>query len=199
MQTHNMLPALLNILSGRTVQNRMDKATSRQDTGEVKRQAAGGAGEAAAAAGAGKVGEGEMKAPPSPSAGHALPDVLPLPYKSPLFSESRFYIKNDSESRATSGTDTPASLFMRLKTDNLGVIWIHMAARSKSLSISFYAEEDSYTGIIREDLPHLVESLRKLGYPDVRAAGITRPGITGCADIVPGLTAPANYLLDLEV
>lgn len=175
------------------------QVTFGQGTGEINRQAAGSAGEAAAATGAGKVGEAEMKAPPSPSAGHALPDILPLPYKSPLFSESRFYIKNDIESMAASGTDTPASLFIRLKTDNLGVIWIQMAARSESLSITFYSEEDSYTGIIRQDLPDLVEGLRKMGYPGVRAAGITRPGITGCADLAPGLKGSGNYLLDLEV
>lgn len=199
MQISNMLPALLNILSGRTVQNRVERPPAGQDAGEINRQKSGSAGEAAAAPGAGRVGEGEMKAPSSPPAGQALPDILPLPYKSPLFSESRFYIKNDSESSAAAGADIPASLFIRLKTDNLGVIWIHMAAKSESLSITFYSEEDSYTGMIRQDLPDLLEGLRKLGYTGVRAAGITRPGIAGCSDIVPGLKGPGNYLLDLEV
>lgn len=199
MQINNMLPALLNILLERTIQKKVERPTSGQDAGEIKRHAAAGAGEAAATASTGKAGEGEMKAPSSPSAGQALPDILPLPYKSPLFSESRFYIKNDSESTAAAGADIPASLFIRLKTDNLGVIWIHMAAKSESLSITFYSEEDSYTGMIRQDLPDLLEGLRKLGYTGVRAAGITRPGITGCADIVPGLKGPGNYLLDLEV
>ncbi|MFZ5648895.1 MAG: flagellar hook-length control protein FliK [Bacillota bacterium] len=199
MQINNMLPALLNILAGRTAQNRVDKAPPRQDTGEINSQASEKTWKAAGSAGAGKAGEAEIKAPLSPAPGHGLPDILPLPYKSPLFSESRFFIKNDREKQAADAPESPASIFVRLKTDNIGVIWIHLAARSEALSISFYTEEDSYTQIIREGLPDLLEGLRSLGYPDVKAAGITRPGITGCADIAPGLKDSGNHLLDLEV
>lgn len=201
MQINNMLPALLSILNSRAAQNRVDKAPPGHDAGDLDKQRAEKAGEAALSKEAGKVGGSESKGSDlSPRSGHVLPDILPLPYKTPLFPESRFFIKNDRESQAApNGADGPASVFVRLKTDNLGVIWIHLASKNQALSISFYTQEDSYTGMIREGLPDLVEGLRLLGYPDVRAAGITRPGITGCSDIVPGLSGSPNYLLDLEV
>lgn len=199
MQINNMLPTLLNILTGRTVQNKVDKAGPKQGMDELNKQAAQKPSEYPAASASGKIGPGDAKVTAQPSPGHNLPDFLPLPLKSPLFTESSFFIKNEREERAEATAGSPANVFIRLRTESMGTLWISLASKDQSLSVSFYTGEHSYTVSIKDSLPELVEELKKLGFSAVQADGITRPGISGCADIAPGINTSGNYLLDLEV
>jgi hypothetical protein len=197
MQINSMLPALLNILTGQAGQNKLDRSNSQPETGEAFRGLVENPQETAAPAAARGAAGSSHKTAAEPSPGTGLPDFLPLPLKSPLFTQSRFFIKSREQS-SREGADNPCSIFINLRTEGMGSLWIYMAAGKESLAVSFYTESDSFTALINESLPVLLEELRKTGYPSVKAAGITRPGIKSCSDIVPGSTAP-TYLLDLEV
>lgn len=199
MQINNMLPILLNILNGRSPQNKADKAGPKPGVDELNRPANEKPAETSAAPAVGKIGQGGAKVAAQPSTVHSLPDFLPLPLKSPLFAESSFYIKNHREETEEATPGSAASVFIRLKTESMDTLWISLASEDQSLSVSFYTGEHSYTISIKESFPELVEELKKLGYSAVKAAGITRAGISGCADIAPGITTSGNYLLDLEV
>ncbi|MFZ5634362.1 MAG: hypothetical protein ACOY40_16135 [Bacillota bacterium] len=199
MQISNMLPVLLDILTGLSRQNIMNRAAPGQETAETARQVAEKTAEAAAVTGTGSAGEGDRQVTGQSSPAHNLPDFLPLPLKSPLFAESGFFIKNDRDNPTATGEGAHTSIFICLRTESLGILWISLAAGNESLTLSFYTETGAYTKALKESFPALVEGLQKLGYPSVNAAGITRPGIRSCSDIAPGGNNPANYILDLEV
>lgn len=198
MQIGNMLPVLLGILARQAGQNKVNKAPPGQDAGTVARQGAQKPSDTAAAGTIGRENQ-NPQVNPQPSQGYGLPDFLPLPLKSPLFTDSAFFIKNQREDRPEDGEDGRASIFIRLRTENLGLVWISLAAGNEALKVSFYTEDDSHTARIRETFPALVEGLQQLGYSQVGTAGITRPGIRDCSDITPGGKSPGFYLLDLEV
>lgn len=199
MQISNMLPVLLSILNGQAGQNKVNRAPPGQEMGEVTRQGTEKPSGTAAALGTGKVDEGDLQAGRQTVPGHSLPDFLPLPLKSPLFPESGFFIKNDREAAPGMGEDGRTGVFIRLRTENMGILWISLSAGKESLTVSFYTEKDTYTVSIKESFPALAEALDKLGYPSASLAGITRPGIRDCSDIAPGGKNACAYLLDLEV
>ncbi|MCL6477957.1 MAG: flagellar hook-length control protein FliK, partial [Peptococcaceae bacterium] len=128
-----------------------------------------------------------------------LPDFLPLPLKSPLFAESGFYIKNDRENSTGPEEDAHAGIFIRLRTENLGILWISLAAGNEALTLSFFTETEACTEALKDTFPVLSEGLQKLGYTSVNLAGITRPGIRSCSDIATGGNNPAIHILNLEV
>ncbi len=198
MQIGSLLPLLIEIFTRQAGQNKVNRELPGQEAGKAARQEAGRPSPAVSAE-TGRTGGEEVQAARLPSPGHDLPDFLPLPIKSPLFSESAFFIKSRQENQAPEGEDGRAWVFIRLRTENLGLIWISLAAGNQSLKVSFYTESETFTETIRETLPALVDELQKLGYPSVSAAGITRPGIRDCSDIAPGSKVPGTYLLDLEV
>lgn len=201
MQINSMLPVLLNILSGQAGQNKVDKSTSKQEMGEVFRQLVENPSETAVAAGIREAKESDLKQPtqqPAPQ-GSSLPDFLPLPLRSPLFDESRFFMKNNREEASGREDAAPCNVFVNLRTNSLGSLWIYLSAGKESLTVSFFTEEESFTSLINDSIPGLVEELQKQGYSTVKAAGITRPGIKCCSDIVPGSASTGHYLLDLEV
>lgn len=202
MHINNMLPVLLDILTGQARQNKVNKAAPRQGTDAVARQGADKTASTAASAASTEVRntvEGDRQTARQPAPGQGLPDFLPLPLKSPLFTDSRFFIKNEREDTPAAGEDRPASIFIRLRTENLGTLWISLAAGNESLALFFYTENETYTAPLKESFPSLEEGLQKLGYASVNVAGITRPGIKDCSDISPGGTASGSYILDLEV
>ncbi|MFZ5645955.1 MAG: hypothetical protein ACOY46_20560 [Bacillota bacterium] len=199
MQINSMLPALLNILTGQAGQNKVDKSASKQGMGEIFRQVVEAPLKGVQPPGVNSPAEAEPKHAPQQPAGNNLPDFLPLPLKSPLFEESRFFIKNYREDSAEQENERPCSVFINLRTDNMGSLWIHLMAKSQSLTLSFYTEKEYYTSLINKSFSELVEDLTEIGFSSVKVAGITRPGIKSCEDIVPGSGDSQNYLLNLEV
>ncbi|MCL4440657.1 MAG: flagellar hook-length control protein FliK [Firmicutes bacterium] len=198
MQINSMLPALLNILTGQAGQNKVDRSNSKQGMGEVFREMVENPQSTAATEASRGVRGTDPRPAEQSSPGSSLPDFLPLPLKSPLFTESRFFIKNPREE--SSGEESShCSVFVNLLTDSMGSLWIYLASGKESLAVSFYTEDESFTSLINQSIPALLEELKKIGYPTVKASGITRPGIKSCSDIAPGSAAPGNYLLDLEV
>lgn len=195
MHISNMLPVLLGILARQAEQNKVNKAAPGQDAGTVARQET----PKITAAAVGTAGREDPQAARQPSQGYGLPDFLPLPLKSPLFTDSAFFIKNLKEDRPKAGESGHTGIFIRLRTENLGPVWISLAADNKALKLSFYTEDDSYSARIRETFPVLEEGLQQLGYYRVGTAVVTRPGIKDCPDINPGGKSPGIYLLDLEV
>jgi len=195
MQINNMLPILLNILNGRSPQNKAE-AGPKPGMDALNRQPTEKPSETSAASATGKIGQGGAKIAAQTSTVHSLPDFLPLPLKSPHFAESSFYIKNNREEADPGSSD---NILIRLKTESMETLWISLIGEDQSISVSFYTSDHSYTISLKESFPELVGDLKKLGYSAVKAAGITRAGITGCADINPGTTTAGYYLLDLEV
>ena len=199
MQISNMLPVLLSILNGQAGQNKVNRAPPGQELGELARQGTEKPSGTAAAVGTAKVDEGDLQAGRHTATGQTLPDFLPLPLKSPLYPESGFFIRNHREAAASAGEDGRTAVFIRLRTENMGILWISLSAVKESLSVSFYTEKDAYTVSVKDSFPALTGTLDKLGYPSASLAGITRPGIRDCSDIAPGGTNTGAYLLDLEV
>ncbi|MFZ5595770.1 MAG: hypothetical protein ACOY31_02005 [Bacillota bacterium] len=200
MYIGDMLPLLLDII-GRQAGTRVDKSSPKQGMGELSRQdiKGGSLTETAAASGVRSAVKGEATAQSQSSPVQNLPDFIPLPLKSPLFAESRFFIKNDRENPAVTADREPAGVFINLRTENLGNLWIALYAGAGSLTLSFYSDSETSTAHVRGIIPDMVESLKDMGYQSVSAAGITRPGIKSCADLAPGTMDSGAYMLNREV
>lgn len=199
MKITNMLPVLLDLFSGRSGQSKMNKPAPGKETVLFGRQELLKTYESYAAGPVRSVARKDVQAAGQPQQTLHLPDYLPLPLKSPLFDESAFYIKNEGETRAGRGNPSHTAIYIRLRTENLGTIWISLTTINESLSLSFFTEAESYTEALQETFPALVEGLQKMGYPSVKTSGITRPGIESCADIASGQHDSASYILNLEV
>jgi len=200
MQITNMLPALLNILTGQG-QKKVDKAAPKFDMGEINRQTSKAPAWTESTTGTKIVGEEDLTVKQQQNAprNSTLPGFLPLPLKSPLFARSNFYIKNDREEAAGVEENSNTNIYISLRTENIGILWLSITSGSEFLNVSFYTEKESYTSLIKESFPALTGELQALGYHSVNLAGVTRPGIQECSDIDPGGKTAGYYLLDLEV
>lgn len=202
MQINNLVPILLELLSLQTGQNnRENRPAPRRQAGEtVLKQAGDAALKQTGKATPGEAAEAALKEAAKPSPAQGAPDFLPLPLKSPLFNESSFFVRRREEPVGEGKEESGRGhVFVRLRTENLGVVWISLDGGNSSLKISFYTESDTFTHLFRDSFTALSEGLRDLGYPSVNLAGITRPGIRDCSEIAPGGSSPGSYLLDLEV
>lgn len=198
MQINSMIPLLLSILTGQAGK-KVEKPLPRQGIEGTTRQATERTTAADAARVLKSVSEGDLKISQQPAAGQNLPEFLPLPLKTPLFPESRFFVKNNRDGATETRNDPQANVFIRLRTNQMGILWLSLSAKKESLSLAFYTENEASTQILRDSFPVLTEGLQELGYPTVSVAGITRPGIRSCSDIAPGGKTAGYYLIDLEV
>ncbi len=128
-----------------------------------------------------------------------LPEFLPMPLKTPLYSQSGFFIKNQKDKTNSADNSDPTEVFIYLKTENIGILWISLSALEDLLKIVIYTEKEQFTEQFKEILPTVTEGLRQLGYPSVMANSITRPGITNCAEISSSEVSSQFYLIDWEV
>lgn len=198
MQINNMLPFLINILSRQEIQSSVSKTPTGKEAGTLPQQTVEQALETVAA-GIDKSNRDDVSVTRQNSPVQTLPDFLPLPLKSPLFTESSFFIKNNRKDSGEQQADSGTEVFLRLRTENLGLIWISLTSRNEYLKVSFFSEDPSYTNHLQEDMPTLMKDLNKLGYPSVTASAFTRQGIRHCADIRGTDTTAEFHLIDREV
>lgn len=201
MHIHSLLPILINILNGQTGPQKTDNVVPGpgQDLKPVAVQSPEKTHGNSAVLKTLNSGEGDQTTSRQPTPGHNLPDFLPLPLKSPLFPQSSFFIKNERENPENQGNGHQTNIFINLRTEALGILWVSVTSTEQSLNIYFYTESESFTSAIKEIFDGLTEDLRTLGYPSIKVTGITRPGIRNCQDIAPGSKNSQNYLVDLEV
>lgn len=201
MHIHSLLPILINILNGQTGQKKADNVMTGtgQDLKPSIAQSLQKNHGTNATLKAMNSGEGDQTTSRQPTPGHNLPDLLPLPLKSPLFAQSSFFIKNQRKSPENQKDEHQTNIFINLRTEALGVLWISVSDTEQSLNISFYTENELFTSVIKKIFAELTDDLSTLGYPSIKVTGITRPGIRNCQDITLDSKNSQNFLLDLEV
>jgi hypothetical protein len=126
------------------------------------------------------------------------PEFLPLPIKSDLYEQAGFFIKNNKEENSSVDSQQK-EVFIRLNTENIGLLWISLAGTEDSLKLILYTEKESYTLMFQEVMPLLLDELKQLGYNKVTANAVTRQGIKSCAEISNSKNPSQLYLIDLEV
>ncbi|NTW04814.1 MAG: flagellar hook-length control protein FliK [Peptococcaceae bacterium] len=126
------------------------------------------------------------------------PEFLPLPIKSDLYEQADFFVKNNTDENRNSDAQQK-EIFIRLNTENIGLLWISLAGAEDSLKIILYTERESYTIMFQEVMPFLVDELQQLGYNKVTVNAVTRQGIKSCAEISSSKNPSQLYLIDMEV
>lgn len=109
----------------------------------------------------------ENQPPPSSTADN--PQFLPLPLKTPLFPESRFYISSREQQKAkqTGGGYESTDLFVELETSNMGRLWFGIISRDNKLGIRCLAENNKVVKELSKEMQALEKTLYRLGFDDV--------------------------------
>ncbi|MBO8137898.1 MAG: flagellar hook-length control protein FliK [Desulfotomaculum sp.] len=146
----------------------------------------------------------DTKEPDLQHSRHSSPSelvYLPLPLKCDYFKSALFYIRQYSK-KADENTPENTGLFMKLDTQNLGILWLALfSVPDKGLVVRFIVDNQSICRDILDNLPELKAELKKAGYNEVVTSCLVQPNVRRCEDIDP---AAANAeviksLIDWEV
>lgn len=96
------------------------------------------------------------------------PAFTPLPLRSDLFRESRFFARvEDGQEQASSSSGKIRELFVCLHTENMGWIWVGLFWRNNFLSVKCFAESRLTSKTIKESFPVLREELMGAGFSEI--------------------------------
>ncbi|MEW6063762.1 hypothetical protein P378_17670 [Desulforamulus profundi] len=125
---------------------------------------------------------------------------VPLPLRTPLYEDARFYWKVKDFSAKT-GKDGEAKVIFSLNTDTLGLLWFTLTTQpGSSLSVQCITEIQTAAEIFRAGAADLQKELTELGYQNVIVSCRMQPGIRSIADIDPDFASgESNILLDVQV
>ncbi|MEG6512560.1 flagellar hook-length control protein FliK [Desulforamulus ruminis] len=125
---------------------------------------------------------------------------VPLPLRSQIYEDARFYYKLRDFSAKTEENGEVKVLFS-IHTDLLGQLWFTLTAQpGKLLSVQCITENNEAAEAFRAASTALQEELSEVGYPSVILSCRTQPGIRGIADLDPDFpAAEAHFLLNVQV
>lgn len=127
------------------------------------------------------------------------PAFTPLPLRSELFPEARFFARLDERNTADSATvDRPVSeIFVHIDTENMGHIWINLSWRNNFLSVKYFTESESSSKILRENFSPIRDDLKEIGFNEVSLTSQARAGLDGLTnELIPKFEA---YLLNRKI
>ncbi len=122
----------------------------------------------------------------------------PLPLRSSLFREARFFAKVGEEKAGKgSGRETPDEIFICLITKNLGRIWVGLTCKKDYLSVKYFTDQKTANKILRENFPPMREELKTTGFTEV---SITSQARAELGAVVEGLLPKFElHLLDRQI
>ncbi len=128
------------------------------------------------------------------------PALTPLPLRSALFPEARFYAgaEDEKQGAGASAKSRPVSeLFICLVTQNLGNIWIMLSCRQDSLHVKYFTGDQAVSKMFRENFPPLRAVLKEAGFKEVSLSTQTRAKLaTVGEELLPRLE---RHLLDHRI
>lgn len=96
------------------------------------------------------------------------PAFSPLPLRSDLFRESRFFARiEDGHEQASASSEKIRELFVCLHTENMGWIWVGLFWRNDFLSVKCFTESRLTSKTIKESFPVLREELKGTGFSEI--------------------------------
>lgn len=96
-----------------------------------------------------------------------LPAFTPLPLRSGLFPEARFFAGLGGEKAGAAGKEPASDIFICLATETLGRIWAGLSCRKDFISVKFFTGSETSSKVLREDFPSLREDLKEAGFKEV--------------------------------
>ncbi|MEW6696249.1 MAG: flagellar hook-length control protein FliK [Bacillota bacterium] len=125
---------------------------------------------------------------------------VPLPLRTPLYQDARFYWKL-KEFSAKTGADGEAKVIFSVNTDTLGQLWFTLTTQpGNSLSVQCITEIQTAAEIFRAAAADLQRELSELGYQNILVSCRLQPGIRSIADIDPDFASgEITMLLDVQV
>jgi len=127
------------------------------------------------------------------------PAFTPLPLRSELFPEARFFARLNERSAADSAAvDRPVTeIFVHIDTDNMGHIWINLSWQGNFLSVKYFTENENSSKILRENFSPIRADLKEIGFNEVSLTSQARAGLGGLTnELLPKFEA---YLLNKEI
>lgn len=125
---------------------------------------------------------------------------VPLPLRTPLYEDARFYWKlKDFSAKVEENGD--AKVIFSIHTNTLGLLWFSVSAHSNQvLAVQCVTENNCSAEVLRANSPEMQQELAHLGYAQVVVSCRVQPGIRNIADLDPDFANGAQpTLLDVQV
>jgi len=95
------------------------------------------------------------------------PVLIPLPVKTPLFAEARFYVQQEREERAGNIKKTGIILLIILNTVSLGLLRLFLNHKDNDLVIQWITQTDEARNCLQQGFSELKKEIIDLGYTTV--------------------------------
>lgn len=128
------------------------------------------------------------------------PPYVPLPLRTPLYEDAKFYWKLKDLSAKVQGNGESKVIFS-INTDNLGLLWFTLTTQeNKYLSVQCITETSSLAEVFRDSAEVLQRELTEVGYENVVFSCRMQPGVRSIADLDPDFVADETIsLLNVRV
>ncbi len=122
----------------------------------------------------------------------------PLPLRSSLFREARFFARvGEEKTRGSSKGVTSGEIFICLITKNLGRVWVGLTCKKDYLSVKYFTDRKTANKILRENFSPMREELKTIGFTEV---SITSRTMVELGTVVEGLLPKFElHLLDRKI
>lgn len=127
----------------------------------------------------------------------SAPSFIPLPLRTGLFQEARFFARlGEGKTGAGAGREAE-EFFICLITKNLGRIWVGISCHNDFLSVKCFTDQETSNKILRKHFPPLREDLKTIGFNEVSLTSQTRSELGA---VVEGLLPKfEEHLFDRKV
>lgn len=126
------------------------------------------------------------------------PVFTPLPLRSELYPEARFFARlEDREEASAAGGEPVAEVFIHVVTGHLGHIWINLVKRQNYLSVKYFTDNEAASRILRDNFPPVREDLKAIGFQEVSLTSQARTALGRLTEeLLPKFEA---YLLNRRI
>lgn len=126
------------------------------------------------------------------------PAFTPLPLRSDLFQETRFFARlGGQKAGATTAEEPAAEIFICLVTENLGRVWVGLSSRNDFLSVKCFTDNEPSSKILKENFTPLRENLKEIGFTEISLTSRARAELGA---VVEGLLPRfEEHLLDRKI
>ncbi|NLI11814.1 flagellar hook-length control protein FliK [Pelotomaculum propionicicum] len=128
-----------------------------------------------------------------------VPVFLPLPLRSDIFPEARFFVRPEDEKPEAKAAehDQIMDIFICLITETMGRVWVGLFCRKEYLSVKCFTDQESTNKLLRQNFTPLRESLKEIGFKEV---SLTSQARLELGAVVEGLLPKfESHLLDHKV
>jgi len=128
-----------------------------------------------------------------------VPVFIPLPLRSELFPEVRFFARPEekkSGAKAAEHNET-MDIFICLITETMGRVWVGLFCRQDCLSVKCFTDQEMTSKVLRQNFAPLRESLQEVGFKEI---SLTSQARLELGAVVEGLLPKfESHLLDHKV